>query len=159
MWKTPCICLLENIHEKGSVTASMDENVKNYIDTRFDPQVDWYDKKALNYKRLSQILNVITLVGGILTPIFGIGGFRLYTLISAVTVAIGLALLKYFKFEELWQVYRHTHESLIREKILFLQQVDVYAHFHAPEKLFIERVESILGEEHGSWYSLFHEKE
>lgn len=122
------------------------------------PQLEWYEIKSTHYKKYAQTLNVITVVGGILTPIFGSGGYQKATLITATIVAIGLAMLKYFKFEELWLTYRATIEALRKEKIHFSYGVDPYASAEEPEKLFIERSESLIGGEHLSWCSLIQEK-
>ncbi|HUU75071.1 MAG TPA: DUF4231 domain-containing protein [Methanoregulaceae archaeon] len=136
----------------------MESSLEDYLNSRFDPQLAWYGRKSAHYKKYSQTLNVVTLVGGILTPILGSGGYRQATLITATIVAIGLAMLKYFKFEDQWYTYRTTVEELKREKIHFSYGVDVYAYAEEPEKLFIERSESLIGGEHLSWCSLVQEK-
>ena len=136
----------------------MESSLEEYLTSRFNPQLEWYERKSTRYKKYSQTLNVITIVGGILTPIFGSGGYRQATLITATIVAVGLAMLKFFKFEELWHTYRTTIESLKREQIHFTYNVDIYSGAPEPGKLFIERTESILGGEHVSWCSLVQER-
>jgi len=131
----------------------MVEDINHYIENQFKQQVEWYDKKSIKNKNYSIFFNVITIFCGALTPILAAIDFKDLTIVFGVIVAISLGILKFCKFEEHWHNYRTTCETLRKEEFYFKYGADVYANANNPEKLFIERVESLISRENTMWLS------
>ncbi|MBC8490435.1 MAG: DUF4231 domain-containing protein [Bacteroidetes bacterium] len=75
------------------------------------------------------------------------------TIIFSACVAAGLGILKFCKFEDLWHNYRTTCETLKKEMAHYKMQTDVYNSADDSDKLFVERVESIISKENIKWVS------
>jgi hypothetical protein len=131
----------------------MVEDIEEYIENRYKSQVQWYDKKAIYYKFCTQIFNVITIFFGALTPIVAALDHRIITIILASIVTISLGLLKFYKCEEHWHNYRTTCETLKKEENYFKYRINGYSTAQEPEKLFVERVESLISRENTLWSS------
>lgn len=129
------------------------EEFDEYIKSRYEPRVEWYDKKAVLYKKLTYLIQIPLIVIAATVPILAAFKYTLLTVIFSVTVSAGIGILKFGKFEYLWHNYRTTCEMLQREKIYYDLQIDVYEKAEDPEKLFIQRVEKILSIEHVRWDS------
>lgn len=129
----------------------MNIDINEYIENRFKPQVEWYDKKATKNKRCAIIFNVITIVVGALTPILAALNFQIFTIIFSAIVTILLGVSKFCKFEEHWHNYRTTCETLRKEEYYFKYQTSCYSTVQEPEKLFIERIESLISRENTLW--------
>ena len=133
----------------------MDED--NYIESRVDDQVDWYDEKSVWNQRWSKRLQVAVIVSAALVPF--LAGFTadlwakisvglLGVLIAAVSALIGL-----YRFQEHWVEYRATCESLKHEKFLFLTKTQPY-NGESPFGLFVARIEGLVSKEHSNWVQL-----
>jgi len=131
----------------------MVEDINEYIDKRYNSQVKWYDTKATYYKKWTQFFNVITIFFGALTPILAALDYRIITIFLASVVTISLGLLKFYKCEEHWHNYRTTCETLKKEGNYFRYRINGYSTVQEPEKLFIERVESLISRENTLWSS------
>ena len=131
----------------------------NYIKTRYEPQVDWYDKKSILNKWLTYLLQIPVLILAAVTPILAALEYITITIISSAFVAAGLVVLKFCKFEGLWHTYRTTCETLKKEKVYHDMLTDVYAKAENPNKLFVERVEIVISKEHTRWVEVVTKKE
>ena len=129
------------------------EKFDEYIKERYEPQVRWYDKKSIMHKRLTYLFQIPIITLAAITPIFAALEFKELTIISSACVAAGLGVLKFCKFEDIWHNYRTTCETLKKEMIHYKMQTDVYNTEDEPEKLFVERVESIISKENIKWVS------
>ena len=130
-------------------------NEKEYISSRVDDQIGWYDKKSINAQRLFKWLRAIEIISAAAIPI--IAGFTKEPF--PVTLVIGLlgamiAVISSFislnQFQENWTEYRTTCESLKHEKFLFLTKAEPY-HEEEPFCLFVSRVESLISKENSAW--------
>jgi len=122
-----------------------------YIKNRYEPQVSWYDKKSTLNKRLTYSLQIPVLILAAATPILAALEYTTITILSSAFVAAGLGVLSFCKFEGLWHSYRTTCETLKKEKVHHDMLTDVYAKAENPDKLFVERVESVISKEHTKW--------
>ena len=137
----------------------MNEKFSEYIKDRYEGQVEWYDKKSVFYKKLGGILQISIIVPAAIVPIVATLGYRWPTIVLSALVAVMTTILKYFKFEELWHHYRLVCESLKKEKHMHDFRIGEYEDTKEPEKLFIERVESVIAQEHKWWVDIRRKKE
>lgn len=132
----------------------MDEN--EYVQSRLDDQIAWYDRKCRLNHKWYKALRVIELVAAASVPFLAgyitdtsvylkvIVGF-LGLLIASIT-----GLMSLYHFQELWIQYRITCETLKYEKYLFLTKTDPYD-IDKPLPLLVKRVEALASEEHIRW--------
>jgi len=130
----------------------------NYLGKRYYPQIKWFDNKSVFYKRWTHIFQILIIVLSSVTPVFAALEYKILTIITAAIVAVATGILKYTKFEELWRNYRVICEILKREKYNHDFNIGVYKNESNPDKLFIERVESILSKQNEEWVSLIEKK-
>lgn len=124
-----------------------------YLKERYEPQVKWYDEKAISNKRWNSAFQILVIVAAAVIPIFAILEYKWLTVVLSAIIAIGTGLLKYFKFEEHWHNYRTTCEMLKKEKHFYDAKIGDYLDCRNPEQLFVERVESLVSKEHTKWIS------
>ena len=134
------------------------ENFDEYIKDVYEPQVMWYDKKSIMNKKLTHLFQIPIITMAAITPIFAALEYKALTIIFSACVAAGIGVLKFCKFEDLWHNYRTTCETLKKEMAHYKMQTDVYDSADGPDKLFVERVESIISKENIKWLSAIHEK-
>jgi len=144
-------------------------NIDSYIKDRLDDQINWYNKKSVNFKRWHERLSISSIILGALVAL--IPAFVLYNsnfkelsiLISSILGAIIVIIQtvdKLKKYKELHIQYRHTCERLKHEKYMFQYKAGDYLDGDPRqlEGLFIERCESIMSTEVGNWASLNEKK-
>lgn len=131
----------------------------NYLKTRLQDQIDWYDKKSLTSQRLFMRLRIMEIVAAALIPLvsgFSISrpDFTTYGIITVgilgVMVSIISGVLSLGRYQEHWVEYRGTCESLKKEKILFEAQVEPY---NTPDafNLLVQRAETLISKENTNW--------
>jgi hypothetical protein len=135
------------------------EEFGKYIENRYNPLVKWYDEKSILHKKLTHAFQIPIIVLAAVTPIFAALEYKAITIMSSAAVAAGIGILKYCKPEELWHNYRTTCEALKTEKAHYDMKIGSYEKEDNPEKLFVERVESLFSKEHLRWESSMKEKE
>lgn len=123
----------------------------NYLKERFEKEVNWYDTKSLHNAKWAKIYQVVIIILSVLTPVLAASDLKWQTLISSVLLSIAVGILKYYRFEELWQNYRTTCETIKKEKILFDTRISPYDKSDDPMKMFITRVESMISKENTAW--------
>lgn len=130
-------------------------NEDEYISSRVDDQIGWYDRKSKTAQRWFKGLRAIEVVSAAAIPL--IAGFAVdpfpVTLVVGVLgalIAVISSLVSLNQFQENWTEYRTTCESLKHEKFLFLTKAEPY---HEDEKfrLFVQRVESLISKENSAW--------
>jgi len=146
----------------------MDREIfEKYLNERYYPQIEWYDKKAeLNHKWY-KILQLGLIILSSLTPVliaidFGFPESRILKWIpitSSIIVAILTASLKTFKFQENWINYRTTCETLKKEKYFYEAGIYDYDSTQDKEATFVERVENLISRENTLWLSVHKESE
>lgn len=132
----------------------MDE--AEYIKTRVDGQIEWYDKKSQYHKTWYTWLRIIEIIAAALIP-FLVGYiacgdilFRTVVGLLGVVVAVITAIVSLCQFQENWVEYRTTCESLRHEKYLFETKTEPYD-VDSPFSLFVQRVESLISKENSTW--------
>jgi hypothetical protein len=141
------------------VDAQHKPSVLDYLQVRFKPQVEWYEKNALSNMQRFYFCQIIIVIVGAAIPIlnlFGPIGFtsdiviRIWSSVLGSTIIILTGFLQLTKAHESWILYRSTVESLKREYHLFALDTGEYSEERDLElkgKLFIRRVESIIAAE------------
>lgn len=126
-----------------------------YISSRVDDQINWYDGKSQTAQCWFKWLRAIEIISAAAIPL--IAGFAKDPF--PVTLTVGLlgaliavisALISLNQFQENWTEYRTTCESLKHEKFLFLTKAEPY-HENDPYPLFVQRVESLISKENSAW--------
>lgn len=132
--------------------------LEKYMLERYEEQVSWYDKKSASFKKTFRRLQACQIVLGALVPVgialdFGVdwSWVKWVTLAISVASAIVTGFIRFFKFEELWKEYRSTCELLRKEKHYFDFKIGDYNDSKFPDKVFVERVESLISSENNKW--------
>lgn len=130
---------------------------EDYLQTRVDGQISWYEGKSARNKRWYYTCQIIVLICGALIPL--IAGYiteeltwlkyATGTLGAVVVVFQGLMSLKQYK--ENWLTYRSTAERLQREKLFYLTSTGDYKSSTDSFGLFVERAEHIMDSENSVW--------
>jgi hypothetical protein len=130
-------------------------NEQEYLQSRVDTQIHWYDAKSLRAQRAYKRLQVFQIAGAALVP-FLAGYASQSTYIPVVLGALGVLLamaggfLALYQFQERWLEYRATCESLKQEKYLFLTRTEPYD-AENPFQLFVKQAESLISRENSNW--------
>ena len=130
-----------------------------YIKDRLEPQIEWYDKKSMHNQKWAKRYHVSIITLSAATPILAALDYKWATIGTSSVVTIAIGILKYYKFEELWQSYRTTCETLKKEKVMFESKTEVYKNAPEPDKLFVERAESLISKENTAWINIVNQKE
>lgn len=129
------------------------EDFDQYLNNRYQEAVSWYDKKAVWNKRVYYCFQITIIVIAATTPIFAVLEFRWPATISAALVAIATGIVKFMKLDENWLNYRTICETLKKEPYLMRAELGDYASCTNKEKLFVDRVESLISRENTLWLS------
>ncbi len=125
--------------------------IEEYLEQRYMPQAEWYDKRSSLYKKLTFAFQVPIIAVSIVVPVLIALDIRTLAMWSSASVSAAIGILGFGRFERLWHLFRSTHEALRSEKVHFDHQTDVYDGVDDPEKLFIERTESLISRENVRW--------
>jgi len=129
------------------------EKFDKYIKETYQNQVDWYDKKAISNKKWNNFFQISVIITAAIVPVSAVLEYKWPTVILAAIIAIGTGILKYFRFEEHWHNYRTTCETLKKEENFYDSKIGEYQEAEDPEKLFVERTESLISQAHTKWGS------
>ena len=127
-----------------------------YMQSRVDDQIAWYDKRSKLHQRCYLVLRVIEIAAAASIPFLvgyisnGDGEVRFTVGLLGVVIAVITAILGLYQFHEKWVDYRTACESLRHEKYLFLTQSPPY-NIDEPFSLFVTRVEFLISRENSSW--------
>lgn len=132
-----------------------------YLNDRYNDQVNWYSRKASNCKIIYQIFQWIVIVLSASLPVL-ISTLpektKWITIVISILLAISTAALKVFKWQETWINYRTISETLKKERHFYDADLDEYANTDNKEKLFVERVENLISRENSLWVMIHFEK-
>jgi hypothetical protein len=129
---------------------------EEYLNQRLNQQIDWYDQKSqTNQKRFHSLKLLIILFSVFIPFLVGLMNdervwLKVAVGVGGVAIALFEGLLSLYKYQENWLEYRHTAESLRREKILFLTKAGPYANNQSLHQL-VERAEAIMSNENQDW--------
>jgi hypothetical protein len=128
----------------------------DYVKTRLDGQIAWYDDKSRFNQCLYKGLRIVEIIAAASIP-FLVGyitdcapTFRTLVGLLGVVIAVITAVVSLYQFQENWVAYRTTCESLRHEKYLFLTQTEPY-NVDKPFPLLVQRVESLISKENTTW--------
>jgi hypothetical protein len=130
-------------------------NEEEYISSRVDVQIDWYDRKSKSAQRWFKLLRGSEIVAAAVIPL--VAGFAAYPF--PVTLVLGLlgaciavisAAISLNQFQENWTEYRAACESLTHEKFLYLTKVEPY-HEEERFRLLVQRIENLIQNENSAW--------
>ena len=131
---------------------------EEYIERRLDGQISWYDEKSKQNKFYHIISKTSALVFAAVIPFLTafLTGERLWLIlpisICAVLTAIATGISTVFKFQEKWNEYRTTCETLKHEKYLFLTLTRPYGGDESNDfNFFVKRVETLISKENSNW--------
>lgn len=141
---------------------------QDYLELRFEDQINWYDKKSKFNKKMYQSLVLIEIIFSVSIPFFVSyandenPSIKIIIGILAVCIALIAGLMNLYKFHENWISYRTTSETLKHEKYLFLTKSGVYREKESKETPYnrlVQRIESIISKENTNWQQKINEKE
>ena len=141
------------------------ENIEDFIENRYQNQLDWLNDKSAHYKRLySWGHGIMIFCSAIIPVLIQMASVecvwpKILASIMSVSVAIIGGLLSRFAPYKLWQQYRITAETLVAEYWSYRSKSGKYNEIDDPDVLFAERVQSILKAEHEDWVKLHTELE
>lgn len=159
-----------------NISSSISPDISEYIENRFKPQLNWYEKKASDNMLRFRILRISIIILSFITSIINaIGllknnyteGIQLFTTIVTALILTLTSLLQLTKSQEDWILFRATAERLKSEYQSFVFGADPY-YFEEQEekdigakkknKLFVERIENIYLTE-GSDFATQHKQQ
>ncbi len=138
----------------------------DYINERLNEQIEWYDTKAISYKKGYDYISIIILIFVSSIPILNLigaitqefqNGILIISSVLSGIVTILFGYLKVMKLHDIYKEYRRTCEKLKQERVLYLTETSDYRQLeeeHDRLDLFVERCESIMAHEHGNWAQL-----
>ncbi len=139
----------------------------DYISSRIDKQIQWYDdKSSWNQKRYKILKTLIILFSVSIPFLTGLIGetdpdmnFWLKIIIGTfgIIIAASEGIISLQKYQDNWMEYRNASETLKREKLLFLTQSGPYREHHNLQHL-VERIESFTANENKNWMQYIKDK-
>ncbi len=128
-----------------------------YVKDRYQNQIDWYDKKAIQNRKRYKVSKTVIIVLSFSVPIVIALSYdfsRIVSIALSSIVAVLSAFVAAFKFYENWVNYRTTCESLISEKHCYDFGIGPYKGCGDREALFVDRIEGLISGEHTKWLAL-----
>ena len=144
--------------------------IVEYIKERLDVQIEWYDKHACECKKYHDLLTIVSLACtssatifaaiSIAVPSFS-SQISILSAVAASTATVMISIDKLKKYQELHTQYRSTCEKLKQVKYLFLSKSGEYimSNQRTIDQLFIERCESMISTEIGTWTQINEKKQ
>jgi hypothetical protein len=128
-------------------------DIKTYVQKRFEETKKYYKKRAKQYGRLSIVLQVLVISVGAFIPVINAiypidDPLPVSSVLGALIVVLS-GILGYLKVQEFWLLYASTLDQLEREYELFLHGVGGYnikddKDGKEKEKVFIRNIEAII---------------
>lgn len=135
-------------------------NIDEYMKTRVEQQIEWYEKKARSCQRKYTISQTIEIILAALIPLLSSYADNLKIIgfivgVFGAAIAIIKSLSKLYKWPENWIGYRTACDSLRYQKVLFETRSAPYnSKPESIENIFVHNVEQIISSEHNQWKSL-----
>ena len=132
-------------------------DINEYISSRLDPQIEWYDKKSMHAQKRYKQFQITEIVLAALIPLLS-GYTASCTLIPIIigifgaVIAIIESITKLNKYHENWIQYRFTCELLRYQKHLYLTRSFPYNPTDETiDNIFVKNVENIISAENNQW--------
>ena len=128
-----------------------------YLKSRLDNQINWYDTKSQHHQKWFKILKYTEVLMGFLIPLLAICkpiNFELWSAVFAGSMLLCESFISISKHHDNWIDYRRTTESLKHEKYMFLTGTGVYKNENDSFALLVERCETIISSENINWANL-----
>ena len=126
-----------------------------YFEQRLDDQINWYDRKSSTNQAAYKRLRLIEIIAAASIPLlagFSQGPWYIGVSIGVVglIVAVLAGIVSLYRFQENWNEYRASAESLKQEKYLYLARAEPY-NGDLPFELLVQRIEALLKSETTGW--------
>lgn len=132
-------------------------DIEEYISTRVDLQIEWYDKKSSVCQKLYKRIQTAEICAAAIIPLLSGYASRHY-LIPFIIGSIGVVITilesinKLNKYHENWIEYRSTCELLKYQKYLFMTRSFPYSsEKETIENLFVKNIEQLISTENNQW--------
>jgi hypothetical protein len=128
-----------------------DAEFDNYLKTRYQDQVAWYDDKAKYNKRRFYIFQTLVIVLPASATILALiqPDLEKPGLVTLTTLATVVGLITVVsRHQELWFNYRMVCETLRKEIHYYTARLGEYEGINDPKRLFVQRVEALISREH-----------
>lgn len=130
-------------------------NEEEYIESRLDDQIDWYDRKSLWNQKWYKRLQIVVLIAAATIPFLTaysdeVAWIKFVIGILGLAIAAITAILGLYAFQENWIKYRTVCESLKKEKYKYLTRIAPYDNERA-FALLVEQVEGLISKENTEW--------
>jgi len=138
------------------------EKFEKYLKERYEDQVRWYSNKSSKNKLYYQWFQWGAIIMSASVPVLVVTvpeHYKWITAVLAILLAIATSALKTFKFQENWINYRTIAETLKKEKYYYEAEISEYASAEDKERLFVERVETLISRENTLWVAIHTRKE
>lgn len=135
-------------------------DINEYISTRLDPQIEWYDEKSVHAQKRYKQFQVVEIILAAFIPLLS-GYTSLCDLIPIIIGILGAIIViiesvtKLYKYHENWIQYRSTCEMLLYQKHLYLTRSFPYnPNDETVDNIFIKNVEETMSAENRHWKSI-----
>ena len=140
-------------------------DIDEYLKSRVDDQIKWYDEKSKNAQKYYKAYQIIEIILAASIPILA-GYTNTHT---AIAVCVGIAgafiaiiesVTKLYRFHENWIQYRSTCELLRYQKYLFITHSAPYnPDTETIENIFVRNIENMISSENNQWKNLNNDME
>ena len=135
------------------------KSLDQYFDQRYQDQLKWYSNKTAHNKKWYRRYQIaIAALSGTVTVTVALGmqdqatsGWHIVSLVASAMVAALAGLQKAFRFHENWVEYRTTAEQLKKEGYYYEFRCGDYSAAESADRLFVERVESLISRQNTLW--------
>lgn len=133
----------------------------DYIESRLNPQIEYYDKKSVHCHKEHDALSIIGIVLTASIPPLTLLSevapvIKFAVAIAGAVASILSSVLYLHNSKENWVEFRTICESLKSEKEKYIHSVSVYGQEPSQQNrdaIFIETCEAMMQKEHASWRS------
>lgn len=140
---------------------------QEYIEKRLEDQINWYDRKSIANQNIFKRLRISEIFFAALIPLLSIA-FEVFNYLNnyhalifgviGLMISVLASIISFGKYQEFWQSYRTTCESLKKEKFLFYAKARPYDKSNR-YVLLVERVESLISKENTNWSEMINSED
>jgi hypothetical protein len=159
-------------NETRQYYQTLTPTISDYLERRFKPQLEWYEKKAKDNMLRFRVLRISIIVLSLLISVINATGLasnsndtargtQLFTAIISASILGFTSFLQLTKSQEDWILFRSTAERLKSEYQLFMHNTRPYSDSNdetSKTRLFIERIETMYLTE-GSEFTSRHKQQ